>query len=151
MFHYVPSALFLALCLTAICDLGNDLYSCGIRLVRACAHWCNVPGMPSEARLGRSVFLNSHTGLLAGDLSFFPPLGTTYCLSLPKESPQKAHLFYFFSLPLSCMHIKTAFFFFFFYSRPNRFGYLAFALYAVGHQTFKERHSRCSKHSSLTQ
>lgn len=55
---------------------------------------------------------------------------TTYCLSLPKESPQKAHLFLFFPLPLSCMHIKTVFWFFF-YSRPNRFGYLHCTLWAI--------------------
>lgn len=55
-------------------------------LVSAGAHWCNVPGMQSEVRLGRSVFLNSHTGSLAGDPSSSP---TTYCLSWPRECPQK--------------------------------------------------------------
>lgn len=45
----------------AICYFGNDLYSCGIRLVRACAHWCNVPGMLSEVILGCSVFVLTPT------------------------------------------------------------------------------------------
>lgn len=29
---------------------GNDLYSCGISLARACAHWCNTQGMLNKAR-----------------------------------------------------------------------------------------------------
>ena len=61
---------------------GDDLYSCGIRLVRACAHSCNVPGMPSEVRLDRSLFPHSQTGLLADDFFFSPVFASHTVLKL---------------------------------------------------------------------
>lgn len=82
-------SLSLSLTLHSCSYFGDDLYSCGIRLVRACAHSCNVPGMPREVRLDRSLFPHSQTGLLADD--FFSPLSLplTQCLSLPKQLFQK--------------------------------------------------------------
>lgn len=75
----------LSLTLSVICYFGNDLYSCGIRLVRSFAHWCNVPGMLSKVRLGRSVFsllLQWFTG------GWFLSLSSTHCFAFTKPAPR---------------------------------------------------------------
>lgn len=53
----------------AIWYFGNDLYSWSIRMVRAGAHWCIVPRMLSDFRLGCSVVPHSYSASLAGDFS----------------------------------------------------------------------------------
>lgn len=90
-------------------------------LVSAGAHWYNVPGMQSEVRLGRSVFPQL-PHWLAGRWSFFFPYRILLKLA------QRVHSKYTIRPTLS---LPWMFFFFFswfllFYSRPNRFGYLAF-------------------------
>lgn len=101
-------------------------------LVSAGAHWCNVPGMQSEVRLGRSVFLNSHTGSLAGDPSSSP---TTYCLSWPRECPQK------YICPPPHFHSPGCFFCYYYCFTVALTALAIWHLYALGRQTFKGKHS----------
>lgn len=63
----------------AIGYFGNDLYSCGVSLVRACARQCNMPSMLSELGLGFSVLLCV--------FFFFTPLVFLKVISLSLSSP----------------------------------------------------------------
>lgn len=117
-FSFLPSCLPRS---PTICDFGNDLYSCGMRVGKC---WCPLVQRARHAEWSYTgpLCFSQLPHWLAGRWSFFFPYHIL--LKLAQRVPSKIHLFFpplslpwmFFLLLLLLL----------LYSRPNRFGYLAF-------------------------